>query len=139
MYDRPFPSLTSLVSLRCLRLLLSRMVGDHPSSLSLVRTRFSLPPLIGVEVTKLPPSLSMVSEDTLCPQSLSELGLALNLVASRLGAPAVVATPSILAGTGIADEWVWSDDIMELVWSGRLRKMEGEKVSSLLLEDFSFE
>lgn len=90
-------------------------------------------------MTKLPPSLSVVSEDTLCPPSLSELGLTLNLTASRLGAAAAVVTPSILAGMGIADEWVRSDDVMEWVWSGRLRKMEGEKVSSLLLQNFSFE
>jgi hypothetical protein len=84
---------------------------------------------MGVEVIKLLPSLS---EETFCPQSLSELGLMLTLAECRLGG----ATPSIFVGIGIADEWVWSGDIMEWVWSGRLRKMDGENVSSLLV-DFS--
>lgn len=92
---------------------------------------------MGVEVTKLPPSLSVASEDTLCPQSLSEPGLTLNLAARRIGGTTAVATASVLGARESADEEARSDDIMEWVLSGRLRKMEGENVSSLLLEDFS--
>lgn len=88
-------------------------------------------------MTKLPPSLSMVSE-RLCAQSLSELGLTLNRAASLLGG--AVGTASDL-GMGIEDveEWAWSDEDMERVWLGRLRKIEGENESSLLAEDFSLE
>ena len=127
---------TSLGSLRCLRRLLSNMVGDHASSLSL-RTKFSFPFLMGVEVAKVPPSASEV----LCVMSLSELGLTLILAATRPLLLLVAATMALDLGTGTAGvgERVLSGDDMEWVWSGRLRKMEGENVSSLLLEDFSVE
>lgn len=89
---------------------------------------------------KLPPSLSVVSE-RLCAQSLSELGLMLNLAASLLGGAAAAEVTASVLGMGIehVEEWAWSEEDMERVWSGRLRKMEGENVSCLPPEDFSLE
>ena len=68
--------LCTSVSFSCLCLLFSRMVGDHMSSLSPALTTFSFPVLMGVEVTKLPLSVS---------ERLSEPGLTLNRRARLLG------------------------------------------------------
>lgn len=106
-------------------------MGDHVSSPSLVLTTFSFPALMGVEVTKLPPSVS---------ERLSEPGLTLN---RRLLGGAVAAGLDFWIGTEEVGEWAglwvaWPGE-EEDVRSGRLRKMEGEKVSSLLAADFSLE
>ena len=87
-------------------MLLSRMVGDHASSLSLLTT-FSLPLLMGVEVIN---SLSVQSEDILWTQSLSEPGLVLSRDARLL----VVAESGF--GTGMGPETAWEWDLEEWEW-----------------------
>ena len=111
------------------------MVGDHASSLSLL-TAFSLPPLMGVEVTN---SLSVAaSDERLWTQSLSEPGLVLNLEATLPDGAETKAESGLTAamGAGTPPREAWSGDDMDTELSGRLRKMEGEKVR--LREDLSW-
>jgi len=101
------------------------MVGDQCSSLSL-RTTFSFPPLIGVDVTK----LSAPSAERLC--SVSDLGLMLYLTVRPLAGP----TPDVLAPSDLTTDIEDGGEDTDREQSGRLRKMEGENAVSLLMADF---
>lgn len=92
-------------------------------------------------MAKLALSLSVVSERLLlCIQSLSDPGLILNLLARpRIGTGMALVSDF---GTGMDEvgERVGLDpgEDMECVKLGRLRNMEGENVSSLLLREGDF-